>query len=201
MEDLKYILQIVLTPVTFVWSLIRRPVLFIAGKIGRILNWYKNLWIRLTHNKYGEFVYKRGAAVAMATFVSAIVLPTVIVLCLQTTYYLATYKKESIYLIQSEEIFPEDNTWAVRGCYTKNCDSSSSLYFRIKPSLFHHLWSISHNGDIFLPDAIGSSVPTGLTKCDVISYGIRTRLLMTFHIYPSVLKINCEGYGGMGQAQ
>ncbi|SBV93804.1 Putative Chaperone protein clpB 1 (fragment) [uncultured delta proteobacterium] len=87
------------------------------------------------------------------------------------------------------------NIWAVRGCYNQNCDSDSSLYYRIKPSVFHHLWSLSHNGTIFLPDTIGSSVPTGLTRCEVDSYGIRTRVLMTFHVYPSILKIMCENYG------
>jgi hypothetical protein len=80
----------------------------------------------------------------------------------------------------------------MRGCHTRNCDSDSSLYYRIRPSLFNQLWSITHNGTIFLPDAIGSSVPTGLTLCEVDSYGLRLRILMTFNIYPSVLKITCN---------
>ncbi len=134
---------------------------------------------------------------AAATVAALIIIPSFILLILQTAYYLTTYKKESIYLIQSEEIYPDDNIWGVRGCHTRQCDSESSLYFRIKPSLFHHLWNLGHNGTIFLPDTIGSSVPTGLTQCEVISYGIRMRVTMMFNIYPSILKINCEGHNDL----
>ena len=195
MEGIKYFIQIIVTVASVIWGIIGAPVTFIYRKISRLLVWYKNLWVKLTHNKYQEFVYKRGVAMVVVTLVTIIVIPTIILLFLQTTYYLATYKKESIYLIQSEEIYPDNNTWGVRGCYTQNCDSESSLYYRIGPSLFHHLWSIGHNGRVFLPDAIGSSVPTGMTKCEVISYGIRSRILMSFHIYPNILKITCSGYG------
>jgi len=198
-NGIKYVIQIVISVISFVWGVIGTPVKFVSEKIGRLLGWYKKLWIKFTHNKYEEFVYKKGAAMAAVTLAVLIIIPTVAGLIFKTTYYLATYKKESIYLIQSEEIYPDDNTWAVRGCYSKNCDSDSSLYYRIEPSLFHHLWSLGHNGNIFLPDTIGSSVPTGLTRCEVVSYGIRTRVLMSFHIYPSILKITCEGYGSMGK--
>lgn len=161
---------------------------FAGKKIFGIFSWYKKLWVKFTHNKYDEFVYKRGAAMAAAT----LIVPILICLILQTGYYLATYKKETIYLNQSEEIYPDDNIWGVRGCNTKHCDSDTSLYFRIKPSLFHHLWNIGHSGRVFLPDAIGSSVPTGLTRCEVISYGVRFRVLMMFNVYPNILKITCE---------
>ena len=183
-ESNKSFLQTAITAVSFIWE-----------RVSRILAWYKKLWVRFTHNKYDEFVYKRGVAMTAATLAALIIIPTFIFLIFQTSYYWMTYKKESIYLTQSEEIYPDDNIWGVRGCHTQNCDSDSSLYFRIKPSLFHHIWNILHNGSIFLPDTIGSSVPTGLTQCEVISYGIRMRVLMMFNIYPSILKITCEGYG------
>lgn len=196
-ESIKHYLQIILTFVSTVWNLIKPPCVFIGGKIAVVCAWYKTQWVKFTHNKYDEFVYKRGVTMAAATLAAVIIIPSVVGLFLQTGYYLATHKKESIYLIQSEEIYPDENIWAVRGCYNQNCDSESSLYYRIKPSVFHHLWSIGHNGTIFLPDTIGSSVPTGLTRCEVDSYGIRMRVLMTFNIYPSVLKIMCEDYGPM----
>lgn len=177
-KDNKSFFQIVITTVSF-----------IGRKILGIFFWYKRLWVKLTHNKYDEFVYKRGAAMMVATLIA----PLFMGLILQTTYYLATYKKEIIYLNQSEEIYPDDNIWGVRGCHTKYCDSDSSLYFRIKPSLFHHLWDLGHNGRIFLPDVIGSSVPTGLTRCEVISYGVRFRMTMIFNIYPNILNVTCEG--------
>lgn len=195
MQGIKYVVQMVLSVISFIWSLIGAPIIFIYARFRSLFLWYRKLWVKSTHNKYGEFVYTRGVAMAAATITSIIVMPTIVCLFLQTAYYFATYKKENIYLIQSEEIYPDNNTWAVRGCYTENCDSDSSLYYRIEPSLFHHLWNIGHSGSIFLPDAIGSSVPTGLTQCEVVSYGVRARVLMTLHIYPSILKITCEGYG------
>lgn len=194
MEGLKSFIHLILSAMAFVWELFKAPVSIIGGAISRILGWYKEKWIKFTHNKYDEFVYKRGMVMAASTIVALIVLPTLLCLFLRTGYYLATYKKEKIFLIQSEEIYPDENTWAVRGCYTQNCDSESSLYYRIEPTLFHQLWSLSHEGNIFLPDAIGSSVPTGLTQCEVVSYGVRLRMLMTFNIYPSILKITCDGY-------
>ena len=198
MENLRHFIQIVVSFIISVWSVIKTPCVVIGGKLATAFSWYKRLWVKYTHNKYDEFVYKRGVAMVMVTLVCLVLVPTAISVVLDTGYYFATHKKEHIYLIQSEEIFPEDNIWAVRGCYTQNCDSQSSLYYRIKPSVFNHLWNIGHNGNIFLPDTIGSSVPTGLTRCEVDSYGIRLRILMTFNIYPSVLQIMCEDYGSMG---
>lgn len=165
---------------------------FIGRWMLKISSWYKQKWVKYTYNKYGEFIYKRGLAMIAATLASFFVLFITINLLLQTAYYFTTYKKEIIYLNHSEEIYPDDNIWGVRGCHTKQCDSDSSLYFRIKPSTFHHIWSILHSGRIFLPDAIGSSVPTGLTQCEVTSYGVRMRLTMLFNIYPNILKIKCD---------
>ncbi len=193
MDVIKYVLQIIISAISAVWSAIRTPGMFIGEKIAMVLAWYKKLWVKFTHNKYDEFVYKRGVAMMSATLACIIIIPTIASLIFQSSYYLATCKTERIYLNQSEEIYPDDNIWGVRGCYTKDCNSESSLYYRIKPSLFHHLWSLGHNGNIFLPDAIGSSVPTGLTQCEVVSYGLRTRVLMSFHVYPSILKITCSG--------
>lgn len=161
---------------------------FTASKLLWVFSWYKNLWVKFTHNKYGEFVYKRGIGMVAGT-VAAVAL---VCLILQATYCWTTYKKETIYLSQSEEIYPSENIWGVRGCYTQNCGADSSIYFRIKPSLFHHIWSLTSNGRLFLPDLIGSSVPTGFTRCEVISYGIRVRVLMMFNVYPNILKITCE---------
>lgn len=199
MEGISSFIQMIVSFWSVVWALVKPPVLYICEKLSRVFLWYKKLWIRFTHNKYDEFVYKKGVAMAATTLVAIIVIPNIILIFSQSVYYLATYRKETLYLIQSEEIFPEDNIWGIRGCYTQNCDSDSSVYFRIKPSAFHHLWSVSHNGTLFLPDIIGSSVPTGLTRCEVTSYGVRTRVLMTFHVYPLALKIMCEGYGDLRQ--
>lgn len=165
---------------------------FIWGKIRGIFSWYKRLWIKFTYNKYGELVYKRVLAMVAGTFAALVIIPAVIGFVFQVGYYLTTVKTETVYLIQSEQIYPDENIWGVRGCYTHNCESSSSVYFRIKPGIFHHMWSLSDNGHFFLPDALGASVPTGLTECEVVSYGIRTRIMMMFNVYPNILKITCE---------
>ena len=192
MEERRGVGQKFLAVVCFLGRLIKGAGLVIGRTLMRVLAWYKKLWISFTHNKYDEFIYKRGLMMGLATLVFVVLIPTLGLLVFQTAYYFTTYKKDSIYLIQSEEIFPENNIWAVRGCYSQVCDSNSSLYFRIRPTLFHHLWSLSHNGGIFLPDIIGSSVPTGLTKCEIISYGLRLKIMMSFDIYPSILEIKCE---------
>ncbi|CAK7069951.1 MAG: hypothetical protein DELT_01820 [Desulfovibrio sp.] len=197
MQSIKHFVEIILSVIASAWGILKTPCAVIWSKLSRLLSWYKRLWVKYTHNKYDEFVYKRGVGMVAATAVCLVLIPTALGVVLDTAYYFATHKKESIYLIQSEEIFPEDNIWGVRGCYTQNCDSTSSLYYRIKPSVFNHLWNLGHNGNIFLPDTIGSSVPTGLTRCEVDSYGIRLRILMTFNIYPSVLQIMCEDYGAL----
>lgn len=165
---------------------------FVVNKLKSVLKWYKGIWINYTYNKYGEFLYKKAAVMLVITFTSLIIAYSAMTLVFQTAYYFATYKKETIYLSQSEEIYPDDNIWNVRGCYTEYCDSNSSIYFRINPSVFHHLWNLIHSGRVFLPDMLGSSVPTGLTKCEIVSYGIRMRMTMLFNIYPKILKISCD---------
>jgi len=165
---------------------------FIGKKIYQIVSWYKGLWVKFTYNQYDEFVYKRGIVMVFASIAAVVIIPGVLSLILQTTYFLTTYKKETVYLTQSEEIYPDDNIWGVRGCHTQNCSGDSSLYYRIRPSVFHHLWNLQDNGHLFFPDALGSSVPVGLTRCEVVSYGVRTRVMMLFHIYPNILKISCE---------
>lgn len=166
---------------------------FIGKKLSKLFFWYKDLWVKFTHNKYDEFVYKRGVAMAASTLAAMVIIPALVYLIVQTAYFWTTYKEETIYLSQSEEIYPDENIWGVRGCYTQRCDSDSSIYFRIKPSVFHHLWNLGNNGHVFLPDVIGSSVPTGLTQCEVISYGVRMRMTMLFNIYPNILKVTCDG--------
>lgn len=193
MEGFKAFVHTVLSVLATIWGLIRAPFVFLSPFFSKIFRWYRKIWVKYTYNKYDEFVYKKGVATALVTLACLVIIPMILCFLLRTGYYFATCKKERIYLIQSEEIYPDDNVWAVRGCYHENCDSDTSLYYRIEPSLFHQTWNIINHGNIFLPDAIGASVPTGLTQCEVVSYGLRLRILMTFNIYPNILQINCEG--------
>ncbi len=204
MDALKSFLQIIVSIIAVIWSVFKSPILYTAGKItslsARLFAWYKLLWFKVTYDKYGDFIPAKGMIV-VGTTALVLIIYAAATLVLQTGYYLATHKKEHVYLTQSEEIYPDDNIWGVRGCYTRNCDSESSLYYRIGPSLFHHIWSLSDDGNLFLPDAIGAGVPTGSTRCEVESYGIRARVLMLFHIYPRALKMVCENTAAEGAVQ
>lgn len=176
---------------TFVRKLIGM-ISYIGGYFWRIIKWYKDLWVRVTHNKYDEFVYKRGAAMLVATFLAVIIVPMVISFFAQTAFYFTTSKKEEVYLSASQEIDNSNNVWVVRGCRQTICDSNESLYYRIKPSMFHHVWNLLDSGHFFLSDALGASIPLRPTKCEVTSYGIRKRMTMMFNIYPIILKVSCK---------
>ena len=43
-----------------------------------------------------------------------------------------------------------------------------------------------------LTDITAAGIPTGQAKCEVISYGLRYRLVMIFNYYPQILQVNCQ---------
>lgn len=165
---------------------------FISGYFWLALRWYKSLWVKYTHNKYDEFIYKRGVAMLLGTVLTIIIVPTVLSFVVQATYYFSTYRTEQVYLSASNEIDNDNNVWVVRGCRETVCDSHEALYYRIKPSIFHHFWNLLDNRHIFLPDSLGASIPLRPTLCEVTSYGVRMRMTMLFNIYPVILKVNCK---------
>lgn len=178
----------------WIWSVPLKPLRrIVSSTSGAAYTRYRQLWTKVTHDKYGGFVYWRGGMMVIATLAGLWIIPTLINFTAQTALFFATHNYEEVYLIQSAEIYPDDNIWSVRGCDRLPCDGDSSIYFRIAPSLFTHVWSVLNTGWIFLPDNIGSGVPTGLTKCRVRSYGVRIKTLMNrFEIYPDVLEISCD---------
>lgn len=178
----------------WVWAVPLRPLRrACVWMLGSVFRWYRRLWVRVTHNEYGGFVYWRGGAMIAATAVALYLIPIMLGFAAQTALYFTTRNYEEVYLIQSEEIYPDDNIWAVRGCERLPCDRDSSIYFRISPTPFNHLWSLVNTGWLFVPDDVGSGVPTGLTRCWVRSYGIRIKTLMRrFEIYPDALDISCR---------
>ena len=163
-------------------------------KICKYLNplWvkYKFYWNKYTHDKYGDFLIKRAVAMIIATATSLFILVEVIEFTFDAGYYLATRKEETIYLSDSVEL--EDGLWGAKGCPTRECNSEDALYFRIKNSWFNNIWNIIHHGQIFFPDGISAGVPTGQTECNVISYGLRYRIVMIFNYYPQILEVHCK---------
>lgn len=173
----------------YVWSVWLKPV-------RRVVYWiyrnYRDLWNRLTY-KDDKFVYSRGAFTVLGTLAFLYAIPMLIVLSYQTAMYTLTYHNERVYLFHSQELYPDDNIWSVRGCELVDC-ANESLYFRVSPTTFNQIWSVLHKGKAFLADDIASGVPPGKTECQVISYGIRVKLLMRrFDIYPDALSIVCDG--------
>ena len=94
------------------------------------------------------------------------------------------------YALYSVEL--EDGLWSAKGCPTKECSSDSALYFRIKNTWFNNIWNIWHHGQIFFTDIVAADVPTGQSECQVISYGLRYRLVMIFNYYPQILEVKCH---------
>lgn len=182
----------------WIWSVPLRP---IRRLISSMSYWayvrYRALWVKLTHNKYGGFEYWRGGVMIIATAVVIYLIPIITYLTAQSLLFITTQQHEEVYLIQSDEIYPDDNIWSVRGCDRLPCDRESSIYYRIAPTTFNHLWSIVNTGWIFIPDDVGSGVPTGLSRCWVRSYGIRIKTLMRrLDIYPDALEISCSATQG-----
>lgn len=178
----------------WIWSKPLKPIrTAVSVATSFVFRKYQVLWVNFTHNKYGGFEYWRGGVMIVATIAALYIVPTMLVFSAQAALYFTTREYEQVYLIQSDEIYPDDNVWSVRGCDRLPCDQSSSIYYRIAPTSFNHIWSIFNNGWIFIPDDVGSGVPTGLTQCWVRSYGIRVKTLMRrFEIYPDVLEISCD---------
>jgi len=164
---------------------IRRFLWFITWKV---IDWYIGIWRKLTHNRYGGFVYWRGALMVLLTvFCVTLVIPATIT----GSWMAITYVDENVELLSASEIIPEENVWNVRGRELEN--KEESLYYRVEYNWAHQVWSVLFMRRWFLPDDIASGVPTGLTNCRVISYGIRVKWLMRhWEWYPSALYINCS---------
>lgn len=112
-------------------------------------------------------------------------------------------KTETFYLNHAEEIDPEANEHAVRGCKHEGlCTERDAAYFRIKPRLSHDIWKLIRQGNpIYVPDHVVAPIAPGVNKCEVTYYGYRvtsswiSRLLRSFQIYPTMLEAGCTHLG------
>lgn len=168
----------ILNPIKRVWQ-------FIAP----VRNWYNRKWKEYCYDKYDDFLWKKAARMIGLTLLSIYAAICFVEFTLDLGYYLLTKKEETIYLSDSVEL--ENDLWGVKGCPTKACSSDNALYFRIKNTWFNNIWNIFHNGQVFFPDGIASGVLTGQSKCRVISYGLRYRLVMVLNYYPQILEVEC----------
>ncbi len=100
---------------------------------------------------------------------------------------------ETVYLNGKNELSAEDNYWSINGCEDKvECPPEDAVYFRVKPSLVHFIWSIVTKGLPFIADDVAGVVPNVPSQCRVKSYGSRWRLMKWMQSYPIALDVKCE---------
>lgn len=172
-------------------KVIRRPALWLFHQ-------YRRLWDAVVYvkNRKGKEVFSptRGGVLLLVSIVSLWYLPWPIMgFAWDISWYLATARvRETIYLTQSQEIYPDDDIHSVKACETAICDDQETFYFRVRPRTFNHFWAIAKKGDFFFPDLVSAAVPPGLNECIVSSYGIRAKFFIKhWDIYPDLLEARC----------
>lgn len=164
---------------------------------------FRGGWNKYTY-KNGSFSKVRGAAYISTTAALLFVLYHFVFILADAGLYIVTGNvNEIVYLANAQEISPEDNSFSVQGCTAPadgevfSCSTNDSLYFRIEPSAFNHIWSVVNTGNIFFPDYVAAPIAPGWQECEVTSYGIRIKLLMrNWDIYPELLSAKCSAIKG-----
>ena len=192
MNKIQYIISCIYIIFKFIENIIVIPCKKLFKFCEPLTNKYKILWNKYCYDKYGDFLYKKAGLLICYTILSLYMILCILEFTFDLSYYLMTKHEETIYLSDSVELDSDNSVWGVKGCPTKECDSNTALYFRIKFSWFNQLWNIVHNGQLFYADGIAAGVPTGQTECLVISYGLRYRILMIYNYYPQILQVKCQ---------
>ena len=161
--------------------------------VARLALWYKTrVWDRFARDAQGKTTAKRAGFTLLGTLVALWLLPGFIGSAVQGALMATTWQgEETVYLIDSQEIDPDGDVHAIRGCRSLPCTESNSLYFRVRPDLAHTLYSLLAQGDFFYPDLTASVVTPGLNRCTVTSYGVRMRVLRGWGYYPDLLNATC----------
>lgn len=185
----------------WVWDTLLRPVSRPLTRVGKwLVSRYMRLWDRVVYTKEGYFSKVRAGVMLASTIAFLWVLPHVLLFAAQAGLFLATVQKETIFLTQAQEIVPDEDIHSVRGCESEVCDADNSVYFRVRPTGFHQVWSLLTRGSIFLPDYVTSPVAPGLNRCEVVSYGFRAKFLMrNWDVYPDLLSARCSFVKGDGK--
>lgn len=184
----------VLAAMYWIWSNLVTKILIPFQYIGGgIWNVWVKLWNKVVHRKDGDFSYSRAGVLLAATLAFIYMLPTFLLLTWQTTFYFVTGGVDTVYLTQSQEIYPDDDIHSVKGCTSLPCSDQVAVYYRVAPTLFNQMWSLVVQQDIFMPDNVAAAVPPGLSECKVHAYGLRLKFLMKkMDIYPDAIEILCE---------
>jgi hypothetical protein len=169
--------------------------------LGAVFRWYGRLWRKAVYRRDADgdpqFSKRRASAMVAGTAVALWFLPAFVVGTLgfvsDAVWMATTYRSnETWYLGKSEELDYIDNVFSAQGCASVNCTDQTSIYFRIEPSLAHHLWSLVRNGNIFFPEFVAAGIQNDVNKCHVIAYGTRwTFLVRNWDMYPQILAVDC----------
>ncbi|MGN7438602.1 MAG: hypothetical protein ACTHOO_08170 [Alcanivorax sp.] len=169
--------------------------------IRKPFQWYRALWERIVYvtDKDGDeaFSKQRAGLMVLATLFCLYLLPSFLSGTVEffwdTTRMATTYKhQETWYLGKSQEIDAQGNVFSAQGCESIRCTDQTSIYFRIKPSLAHHIWSLYHNKNIFFPDYVAAGIQNDINKCKVTGYGVRWKFLVrNWDVYPQILSVDC----------
>jgi hypothetical protein len=109
-------------------------------------------------------------------------------------------RTEVFYLSQSEEVDPEQNVHAVRGCRSRGeCSELDAVYFRVRPRLAHDVWKLfAYGNPVYVPDHVVAPIAPGINECHVTYYGYRmtaswiARILRSLQVYPTLLEVKCS---------
>ena len=165
----------------------------------RLFRWYRAVWAFCVYkrNDQRELVFSKPRAgiflVGSVLFLLYGLIPTFWFAADAAIFTLTVKTDEVLYLHNSQEIDPNENIHSVQGNYALPLDEDDTVYFLVEDTWFNSLWSILVKGGLFYPDYISATVPPGLNKCVVTSYGIRAKTLMRrWELYPYLLSAKCS---------
>lgn len=171
------------------------PVGFVLDKLLAVGRFYKNRIWKHARNKEGNLTWLRTSMVLFFTVALFWIVPTTLHATWQGALMATTMKRETIYLNNAEEVDPEGNVHAIRGCANIPCSESDAIYFRVRPTLAHTIYALVDHGRVFYPDYTASVVAPGVNECEVVSYGIRIKALMRgWDVFPDMLDATCTPY-------
>jgi hypothetical protein len=187
----------ILRSLEWIWTYVGSPLWSFSRKVTLYLfRRYRDLWDYVVYKKdeYGDkqFNKTRGGLMLLATGLTIwyLGLPLIEFAKDSSLYLMLGRRHETIIMHNAQEIDKDTDTWSVQGCESIPCGYHSSVNFRVRTSLFNHLWAFIHTGNVFFPDAIGAAIPPVPNKCDITSYGIRWKFLMRgMDLYPDLLDV------------
>jgi hypothetical protein len=169
--------------------------------VGAVFRWYGRQWRKFVYRRDADgdpqFSKARASAMVVGTAVALWYLPAFIFGTIgfvwDSVWMATTYRSnETWYLGKSQELDYVNNVFSAQGCASVNCSDQTSIYFRIEPSLAHHLWSLVRNRNIFFPDFVAAGIQNDVNKCQVIAYGARWKFLVrNWDMYPQILAVDC----------